>query len=139
MPIDIENFINEDLLNASVSNASKEPEKVLSFNRSVQLTDPIEKSPTPKKKKMIIRSWIIDKFTTKKIRVELTPSVCDVCAFDIAAEKHGNWYGVPDSKKADVLQAVIEHKREVHPVKEDLIIDEDDMPQQWLGDKGTTL
>jgi len=139
MPIDIENFINEDLLNASVSNAPKEPEKVLSFNRSVQLTDSIEKTPTPKKKRFIIRSWIIDKFTTKRKRVELTPSVCDVCAFDIAAEKHGNWDGVPEARKADVLQAVIEHKREMHPIREDLIVDEDDMPQQWLGDKSTIL
>src|SRR5689334_13099034 len=103
MAIDIENFINDDLLNASIENAPKEPEKVLSFNRPILQ----EATPTkPPKKRMIIRSWIIDKLTTKRIRVELTPSVCDVCAFDIAAEKHGSWYNVPEFKKADVLQAV---------------------------------
>jgi len=131
MNLDIDN----DLLNLAVSTAPKQ-ENVLSFQQPAVNPGEVVIKPTidkPARKRFIIRSWIIDKFTTKRKRIELTPSVCDVCAFDVAEEKHGNWYKVPDFKKADVLQAVIEHKREAHPVKEDLIVFEDEIATQWLG------
>lgn len=130
--MDIENFIDDDLLEQTVENAPVKRENVLSFNNP-KAVEPKKTNSKYSGYKMIVRSEIIDKFTTKRTRVVLTPSVCEVCAFDIAKEKHGGWEGVPDFKKADVLQAVIEHKREAHPVKEDLIIDGEDMPTNWLG------
>jgi hypothetical protein len=120
--------IDDDLLTKVVNTTP-------SFQQSIpaiptEIVPPISK---PAKKRFIIRSWIIDKFTTKRKRIELTPSVCDICAFDVAEAKHGKWDAVPDFKKSDVLLALQEHKREQHPVKEDLIVTEDELATEWLG------
>lgn len=125
--------LDDNLLNLAVQSAPKE--NTLSFQQTIP-TRPVEIIPStdkPARKRFIVRSWIIDKFTTKRKRIELTPSVCDVCAFDVAQAKHGNWYHVPDFNKADVLIALQEHKKEAHPVKEDLIVFEDEIAKQWLG------
>lgn len=130
--------IDDDLLNLAVKTAPKE--NVLSFQQSIPQFNNVEIKPPldkPARKRFIIRSWIIDKFTTKRKRIELTPSVCDICAFDVAESKHGNWHHVPDINKADVLLALSEHKREAHPVKEDLIVFEDEIATQWLGSPNT--
>jgi hypothetical protein len=130
--------IDDNLLNLAVQSAPKE--NVLSFQQPVLNPGEIVIKPSadkPARKRFIIRSWIIDKFTTKRKRIELTPSVCDVCAFDVAEAKHGNWHHVPDINKADVLMALTEHKRDQHPVKEDLIVFEDEIATQWLGSPNT--
>lgn len=128
--------VNEDLLKAMESEApSPFPSNpVLSFNQPIQRS--VESVPTKTgngKTKMIRKEQFIDKFNTKRTRVQLTPSTCDVCAFDVAAKKHGSWEGVPLDKREDVLQAVAEHKREEHTFRTDLIIEEDQMPKEWFG------
>ena len=155
MPIDIENFMpdfnvaGESLSAIADTRRESDPspkvvepieprfdvgvrENVISFNKPLLdgLREPVRPPNTPK---VIKKSQIIDKFCIKRTRVKLTPSVCDVCAFDVAAAKHGDWNGVPDSNKHDVLEALDLHKREVHPIKEDLIVYEDELPTQWLG------
>lgn len=142
--MEIDNFIDPafekafNMAELETPEVVTEPAQVLSFHKPLLNKQPETKPVATPKRRFIIRSQIIDKYTTKRIRIELTPSVCDVCAFDVAAEKHKDWYGVPEFKKADVLQAVIEHKREAHPTREDLIVNEDELPTQWLG-TGTTL
>ena len=130
--------INDDLLNLAVATAPKE-HNVLSFQQPINPAEIVIKPSIdkPARKRFIIRSWIIDKFTTKRKRIELTPSVCDVCAFDVAEAKHGNWHHTPDIHKADILLALAEHKREAHPIKEDLIVFEDEIATQWLGSPNT--
>lgn len=131
--------IDETLLNLAVNTAPKQQDNVLSFQQPINPGEIVIKPPIdkPSRKRFIIRSWIIDKFTTKRKRIELTPSVCDVCAFDVAEKLHGNWHHVPDNKKADILLALAEHKREAHPVKEDLIVFEDEIAKEWLGSPNT--
>ena len=90
---------------------------------------------TPKRR-FITKSTIIDKFTIKRDRVELTPSVCDVCAIDIAiVNKFHGWNGVPDDAKEGIKKALAEHKKVVHTSAEQLIVDEDQMPKSWLGNR----
>lgn len=141
--MEIENFIDPQLEQAfamaelETPKVVEQPAQVLSFHKLAITKQPEQKPSNPAKKRFIIRSEIIDKFTTRRTRIELTPSVCDVCAFDVAAEKHKDWHSVPESKKADVLQAVVEHKREAHPTKEDLIVYEDELSTSWLGNSTT--
>ena len=115
------------------------PENVLSFNKPISDNDEGPPYSTNKRWKMIWRHTYIDKFTTKSERVRLTPSVCDVCAFDIAAKNHGGWDNVPEHKRSDVIQALEEHKKEEHPIKQDHIIDDDQMPTEWLGGRQNIL
>ena len=107
----------------------------LSFNKPIH--DEIKESidDFPSKKMFITKSVIIDKFNTKCTRVELTPSVCDICAFDVAAKHYGTWHNAPQSEKTKIRKAVIEHKRVVHPLNQNLIVSEDEIPKHWLGQK----
>lgn len=112
-----------------------ENEAKFSFNQ-LEVQEPEER--TEKKRQFIRKETIIDKFTTKRERREITPSVCTVCALDIAEFNGlGSWNNVPEEKKSDIIRAVAEHKKIVHPVKEDLIILEDELPTSWLGHKST--
>lgn len=110
-------------------------DNVLSFNKALEISEtPFDTKPSGPKK-LIRREIFIDKFNVKRVRIEKTPSVCDVCAFDVAAKVHGNWWNVPPHRQIDVVQALEEHKKEEHPVKMDLIIDESELPTEWLGNK----
>jgi hypothetical protein len=104
--------------------------KSLSFNKPI--TTEVEE-PKPTGRKFITKQTIIDKFNTKCVRVELTPSVCDICAFDVAAKHFGSWYNAPETEKIKIQKAVIEHKRVVHPLNQNLIVDESEIPKTWLG------
>jgi hypothetical protein len=104
--------------------------KSLSFNKPI--TTEVEE-PKSTERKFITKETVIDKFNILRRRVELTPSVCDVCAFDIAAKHFGDWYKVPESEKDKIKKAVIEHKRVVHPLNQNLIVDESEIPKTWLG------
>ena len=159
MPIDIENFLPPNAFEDGVDSPSlrdidlspvtpTEPtfdieprrDNVLSINKPIfrdELENFIKQRP-PNAPRRITKSVIIDKFDIKRTRIKLSPSVCDVCAFDIAAAKHGDWDGVPDRNKPDVLEALALHKKEQHPIKEDLIVYEDELPTEWLG-SGNTL
>lgn len=88
----------------------------------------------PKKKRFIMKEVVIDKFNTKRFRVLLTPSVCDICAFDVAT-KQGGWENIAETEKEKVRKAVIEHKRVVHPLNQNLIVNEDEIAKVWLGQR----
>jgi hypothetical protein len=113
-------------------------EETLSFNKPIT-PEPLEYQK-PIQDRYILKRQIIDKFTTKCSRVKLTPSTCDVCSLDIA-EFNGlrNWDNVPDDRRTAILAALKEHKKLVHPVREDLIVNQDELATTWLGDKATTL
>lgn len=115
-----------------------EPKKNLSFNTPIT-EEPLEYQK-PVEKEFILRKTIIDKFTTICDRVELTPSMCRVCALDIAQFNGlGNWYKVPEDRKSSILAALGEHMKLVHPVREDLIVTQSQLRGEWLGDKSTSL
>jgi len=105
---------------------------VPSFNKP--LTNQEIDLSKPETEKVIRKEIYIDKFTTKRSRVTLTPSVCKVCALDIAQlNGFGGWDRVPEDKKTNMLLALQEHVKVIHPVKEDLIIDASELPKEWLG------
>lgn len=108
--------------------ASVTPKKTMSFNAESK----VNKSSSSKKK-FITKEIQIDKFNVLRRRVELTPSVCDICAFDIAAKRFGNWNGVPEAEKDKVIEAVEKHKQVVHPINMNMIVDEEQIATQWLG------
>lgn len=88
--------------------------------------------------KLILREHVIDKFTTKRTRRVITPSMCIKlgCSFDIAvANGFDSWNDVPDSKREVLLEALEKHGSVFHSVANEHIIDSDDMPTKWLRTK----
>lgn len=112
--------------------------ETLSFNTPIVEDEDFTKlyaKPTIKRR-FIIKTVFIDKYSKKASRIELTPSVCDTCAFDVAAKDFGSWHKVPDDQKEIIKRALEVHKKEVHTLAEQRIVDEDQLPTKWLGAKG---
>lgn len=86
-------------------------------------------------RKLIIRSTYIDSKNIKRERVVLTPSMCtrNGCKFD-AASRYGGWESTPHSIRPTLEEVLVAHDRTIHNRAEDLIVDEADLPTQWLGD-----
>lgn len=125
-----------DPLEQALNNAFNDQN--LSFNAPIT-DEPLKFQQSPEDK-LIKKEIYIDKFTIKRDRVVVTPSVCDVCALDIAVFNGlGSWDKVPEDRKTSIIAALREHKKLVHPTREDLVINRSEMPNKWLGDKGTTL
>lgn len=83
----------------------------------------------------IIKETQIDKFTIKRERVKITPAVCDKCGFDVSLRNNlGKYEDMTPVMRQQVQDAIAEHKKLVHTVAEDLIVSEDQLPTQWLGD-----
>lgn len=92
-----------------------------------------EQPTAPTKRRFITRQARIDKFNVSRRRVELTPSVCDVCAFDVAEKYFGSWHQVPLEEREKIQKALEMHKKTVHTTADNLIVDEDELPTKWLG------
>jgi len=93
-------------------------------------------------RKLMIKSQQIDKFTTKRSRVVLTPSMCTVagCGFDAATVNgFGGWRYVKPEKQEVVLDILREHCEQLHNKSEEFIIDESDAPTQWFGSKAAAM
>lgn len=86
----------------------------------------------PTGRSLILREEHIDRFSIKRTRVLLTPSMCQMphCKYD-AASKWGGWQFVPESEKTVVLDVLKKHK-EYHTINEELIVDEDLLDGSWL-------
>jgi predicted Zn-ribbon and HTH transcriptional regulator len=86
------------------------------------------------KKQFITKEIVIDKYNVKRVRIPLTPAVCDKCGFDVAARNGlGDYEQMSEQLKAQVAAAIKEHKDIVHTIATDLIVDEDEVPTEWLG------
>lgn len=110
--------------------------QVEEVKRNVSFNKPIveqETRPQTQEAEYIIRRIYIDKMNEKCIRVKLTPSVCNICAFDVAEKIHGRWGLVPISERENVLGALAEHKRVYHTLGDQFIVKESQLPKQWLG------
>lgn len=130
---EVESVIDPEVLenpNIKPVQTVKHTPKSLSFNKPI--TTEVEE-PKSTGRKFITKETIIDKFNSKRIRVELTPSVCDICAFDVAAKHYGTWHNAPMTEHSKIQKAVIEHKRVAHPMNQNLIVDESEIPKTWLG------
>jgi len=88
------------------------------------------------KKRYKMQSFFIDKFNTLRKRVLLTPSMCQRanCTFDIAvANGYAGWQDVPEDSRASMLKAFEKHDAEAHSIVEETIINEDQIPKNYLG------
>lgn len=85
-------------------------------------------------RRFITKETIIDKFNVKRTRVLLTPAVCDKCGFDVAVRNGlGDYANMTPALQAQVKAAIDEHKSIVHTIATDLIVNEDEVPTEWLG------
>lgn len=108
-----------------------EQEAIARFEDEIK-GEPVE--PEPSKKKFITKEIVIDKYSVKRTRVELTPAVCDKCGFDVALRNGlGEYADMTEAMQEQVKGAIAEHKSVVHTIATDLIVDEDEVPTEWLG------
>ncbi len=125
----------EDLFSAGREEDRPEVPEVSTFaaeKKSVSV--PVVGEPTDKpKRRFILYSRPIDKFTIKRTRVLLTPAVCDVCGLDLGAHNGLPTYDeMPSDIQAKIRLTVERHKKEFHSIAENLIVDEDQMPTEFL-------
>lgn len=85
------------------------------------------------KRRFIIRQTRVDAHNVVRNRVLLTPSMCTKsgCTFD-AAKDFGSWDNVPENKKDIIQEVLVRHVALVHNASEDLVVDEDQLPGQWI-------
>ena len=86
-------------------------------------------------RKLIIRSTRIDPYCTLRKRFVLTPTMCtrNGCTFDAAA-KWGGYENAPVSERALMREVLLQHDFNAHNRSEDLVINESELPTQWLGE-----
>lgn len=82
--------------------------------------------------KLIIQEVRVDKFNVKRSRVELTPAVCPICAFDLLDKFKKNYADLKDGEKTVVAEAMIRHKAQFHTVADQRIIDSSELPKEYL-------
>lgn len=117
---------------------SLERQAIAAFEQELQVEAKVEEAAEAEKPKaqrrFITKETIIDKFNVKRTRVLLTPAVCDKCGFDVAARNGlGEYASMTPELQAQVKAAIDEHKSIVHTIATDLIVDEDEVPTEWLG------
>lgn len=100
-----------------------------SFNEIME-----EVKTLPTVRRLIIRENRVDSFTTVRTRKVLTPSMCTKpgCIFDAAKDFDG-WENVPEEKQSVITQVLEQHDKVFHNNSESYIIDEDQLPTEWLG------
>lgn len=96
------------------------------------------KPEDPNAPRWIMHSKIIDKHTTKRTRVLITPAVCTKCGFDagkLAYEQNKIETAIYADMSPDLQeimkQVIIRHKTIAHTDAEELIVTE--KPKSWLG------
>jgi hypothetical protein len=84
----------------------------------------------------IISEKKIDKFTTKRNRIVLTPAVCDICGLDLIENIGGEtpYREMTSAEKEVVEKAVQKHKELVHTSHAKLIVTGDQVPTSYLGE-----
>lgn len=125
---------NVDFSNPNIVPAQEyiqQKRETLSFNQSIQEKE--TEIPDPDEPEYIVHKQYIDKFNTKCTRIEITPSVCRVCGFDVAKSRHGRWGLVPATERKTVVEALEMHTRTVHTLGDAHIIKKSQLPKQWFG------
>lgn len=114
---------------------NQKKQETLSFNQKIteEVVEEAYKQNDPDDPDCVVRKIFIDKFNTKCIRIEVTPSVCRICGFDVAAARHGRWGLVPASERKTVVEALDQHKRVVHTLGDLHIVKKSQLPKQWFG------
>lgn len=103
--------------------------------------EPVKEEVNPNEDKYIINSRQIDTHTIKRMRVKVTPAVCDVCGFDVAKLAYEqNKLATPifsdltPEIQTVLQQAVLKHKQVAHTAADNLIVSESQLKKtkRWL-------
>lgn len=88
------------------------------------------------KKRYIISTTPVDKFTKLRKRILLTPAVCEICGFDLLTRNElPAWDDLTPEEKQYAIKSIEEHKEKYHSTSNAQIVDEDELPEHWLGEK----
>lgn len=77
-------------------------------------------------------------YHVKRDRIPLTPSMCKIqgCGYDAATKKYPDgWETVPDWDRQNCLAALAQHHIDAHTLSQAWIVDESEIPKQWLGER----
>lgn len=88
-------------------------------------------------KHFIINERKVDKFTTLRKRILITPAVCEICGLDLIENSGSDkkYSEMTKEEQAQVAKAVEKHKELVHSPHSKLIVTEDEIPTSYLGKK----
>lgn len=90
--------------------------------------------------KFVLYEKVVDKHNTKRVRVCLTPAVCDECGLDLCVVNADQlddraYHQLRKNEQEEIREAVAAHKTIVHRKETQRVIDEEDIPAGWLGKK----
>jgi hypothetical protein len=86
---------------------------------------------TQPEKQYVVRDIPIDRFTTGRELVEVLPSTCDICGYDVTRSNELPPYDEMDElAQAKVLDVLKEHKKR-HPVQVSKAIPESKVSRTW--------
>jgi hypothetical protein len=92
--------------------------------------------PEEKDRKYIIHSTRIDKHNTRRIRIELTPAVCEQCGFDFCRRNDlGSYWDLSADMQKTCREGVQAHIEQAHSSMNASIIAHEELPGRWLGEK----
>ena len=98
-----------------------------------------KKRGAEKEPEYILQERKVDRYTTIRRRVLLTPSKCTVngCSFDVAERNGypGGWEEVPQDQRPQMLLALKKHIEYVHTASQAHIVGQSELPTRWLGGK----
>ena len=95
------------------------------------------KKPAPKKsgregKLYVMRTIPIDRFTSRRELVEILPSTCDVCGYDVCrSNKLPSYDKMDELEQAKVKEVLKKHKEKHSTAEGPKIIKGEDVPTRW--------
>ncbi|MHA2242952.1 MAG: hypothetical protein ACXACE_15215 [Candidatus Thorarchaeota archaeon] len=102
------------------------PEKKAPIKSKITISD-----DTQPERMFVEREIPIDKFTTGREMVEVLPSTCDICGYDVTRSNDLPPYAEMDElAQAKVLDVLKEHKKR-HPVQHSKAIPESSVSGEW--------
>lgn len=88
----------------------------------------------PEKRRFITAQTVVDKHNIICKRIPFTPAVCEVCGLDLCAKLNlGDYYDLSAETQMKLKEGVRKHIAIVHGSASQKIIDEDQLPGEWLG------
>lgn len=120
--------MEDDDLRAPVSQTIAEPR--------IEPSDTRAPEKRPEKFKYIITTKTIDSKCNVRKRIPFTPAVCEICGFDVCeANNLPDYYDMNAATQDRVREALKEHKIAAHSQATKKLIDEEELPEGWLGHK----
>lgn len=93
-----------------------------------------ESEEKSKEERYVLHQIPIDKFSTKRVRVRLTPAVCTHCGTDICAVNNlGRYEDLSEEVQGRVKRALEAHKEAYHTKAEAKVVRASELPKANVG------